>query len=211
MKDWELENVEVAQAENPDSFFIPSEVERNCQKAGDLVRLHFLLSNRGPGLPRAERMWVEVTRPTADACHYEGVLTNQPGYLQGIKKGDTVQFGSQHIARIRVRRDDPRWLDCGEQIALVSRMIFDKGEMVRFAYREEPNNEEDSGWRLFAGKETDDYANQTQNTRKCNVYWLLDFDSTLLPILRNGVGSVFERADKTMSWETITDWKPREE
>jgi hypothetical protein len=57
-----LEDVEETAHECPDSFFIPTLQKRKTQRVGDSVRLHFLLENPAEGDPRAERMWVAVTR-----------------------------------------------------------------------------------------------------------------------------------------------------
>lgn len=62
MSGWKLEDIESVNKENPNTFFIPSLKERSSQKKGDLVRIHFLLTNPKDGEPRAERMWVEISR-----------------------------------------------------------------------------------------------------------------------------------------------------
>lgn len=206
--DWSLQNIEDAHRASPNTFFIPDLEERRSQPAGAGVRLHFVLQQQGPDLPEAERMWVDVTEPLSDQGRYRGVLTNEPVYLKDISAGDTVEFGPEHIAQILVRRDDPNWVDCAEQAALVSAMVFDEGEMIRFAYREGADNEQDSGWRLFTGHEASDYTDDPDNIRPCEVGWLLDFDPTLDAIIRSENGAVFERPDRSAAWTLVTDWAP---
>ena len=156
MSSWELENVEQAAAANPLSFFIPSAAERDTQQVGDVVRLHFVLLQEGADLPRAERMWVEIAERSGDPPRYIGVLTNQPRSIQSLAPGDRIPFGPEHIARISIKHTDPRWFEAAEKSAIVSQMVFDEGESVLWMYREPADREDDSGWRLFTGRETPD-------------------------------------------------------
>lgn len=208
MAEWELEDVERCAQENPASFFIPTRAERRSQRIGDLVRLHFLLRVPIAGAPRAERMWVEVTQDLAGDGRYRGVLTNVPGFLQDVHQGDEIAFEPRHIARTLIKQGDPRWVDCAEQRAMVSEMAFLPGEMIRFAYRENPDHSEDSGWRLFTGHEKEDYVNDAKNIRLCVVGWLLDHDPSLDLIIREPAGSVFERRTGHGPWVRVTDWSP---
>ena len=211
MTDWKLEDVEAAARQKPGSFFIPSEMERHTQKVGDEVRLHFLLTPPSSDRPRAERMWVEITAVQPGGCKYTGTLESQPVHIAGLNAGDIIQFAPRHIARIIIRKHDPRWIECGEQMALVSALVFEGDNGVRFAYREKPDREEDSGWRLFSGHEPDEYSTDPAHVRICNVYWLADFDPSLAEILRCGLGSVFERSTRDSQWKKVEDWAPSEE
>jgi hypothetical protein len=51
-------------------------------------------------------------------------------------------------------------------------------------YREPADRPDDSGWRLFAGCETQQYLDDCANARICDVAWLIDFDPALLPAIR---------------------------
>lgn len=132
-------------------------------------------------------------------------------FIPDLRLGDEVEFDPVHIARTVLKKGDPRWIDSAELRAMVSEMCFRKGECVRFLYREEPGIEEDSGWRMFSGKETDDYANDPKNIRLPAVGWMLDRDPTLLEPLKSGVGAVFERAGVTDEWRVVSDWIPLHE
>lgn len=201
-----LENVEIAARENPDTFFIPSVEERKSQKVGASVRLHFLLRDPAPGEPRAERMWVTITRERGFFRPYKGVLENAPAYIDNLNPGDEVTFSARHIARTIIKKGDPQWIDSGDLKALVSEMCFAKGEIVRFLYREEGHNKEDSGWRMFTGNESPEYNDNPQNVRIVDVGYMLDRDPTLLAPLKEGIGAVFERAGKDEPWLKVTDW-----
>jgi hypothetical protein len=203
-----LENVEETAKQYPDSFFIPPIEERKSQKRGDSVRLHFHIKNPQEGEPRAERMWVKIKQEMGLFRSYKGELENAPAYIEDLNPGDLITFKACHIAQTIIKKDSPRWIDCREKRAMASEDCFAEGECVRFIYREQPENENDSGWRLFSGKESDEYANNPDNIRLPIVGYLVDWDPTLLAPLKNGVGSVFERFDKKQNWIAVKDWSP---
>ncbi len=207
MRSWVLENVEDVARRNPRSFFIPSLEERCAQAVGDEVRLHFLLTQPAADQPRAERMWVEITDKRGSPPEFDGILTNQPAFLPDLALGDPVSFRPENIARTIIKRSDPRWFEAAEKKALVSKMAFDPGAAITWMYRETPDREDDSGWRLFAGAETDQYLDDPANVRICNVAWLLDYDPTLDPAIRAEVGSAFERHSSTEQWCAVPDWR----
>lgn len=207
MKGWSLRDVELATREAPDSFFIPKLDERRSQKPGDQVKLHFLLENPGEDEPGAERMWVEIRQPLSEG-HYVGILTNHPQHIRHLAQMDEVVFEPRHIAEVMIRQDDPRHVKRSDQKALVSKMAFDDGEILRFAYREKTDRPEDSGWRFFTGHEDDEYTEESENIRFCNVGWLLGFEPTLDPFIREPDGAAFEREAKDEPWRRVTDWSP---
>lgn len=205
-----LENVEDTAKQHPDSFFIPSRQERRSQKIGDLVRLHFHLMNPKKGEPRAERMWVSITQEMGLFWGYKGKLQSDPVYIDDINFGDCISFTYLNIAQTVIKKVSEKWIDCGEQRAMVSELCFQGCECVRFLYREKTEDETDSGWRMFSGKETDEYSNNPKNIRLPNVGYLLSWDPTLLLPLKHGIGSVFERLDKNHEWIVVKDWTPNQ-
>jgi uncharacterized protein YegJ (DUF2314 family) len=212
MKDFSLEDVEKSAKMNQKEFFIPSEEKRKGRKVGDLVRLHFLLNEKGSDLPRAERMWVEIVEKDREGTKFKGILTNAPRYLKSISPGDTVNFEAKHIAQIIISKDDPLYVECGEMGALVSARVFEKDGMVRFLYKEKGDREEDSGWRLFNGGEDDEYSNKSKNIRIVNVGWLLDYDPSLFLPIKNGKnGDAYERENRASKWKKVDDWEPQED
>lgn len=206
MKTWRLENVVETALKNENTFFIPSEKERNSQKTGNHVRLHFLLETPAENEPRAERMWVQITDIIkSEIVKYIGVLVDDPVYIKDLKSGDVIEFDSTNIAQTIIKKDDPRWIDSYEKSAFVSKMFFEQDGVIRFMYREEPENDEDSGWRMFTGLEDDDYTNNPENIEIINVGYLLDKDPTLLEPLKNGYGVAFERDGDGAKWEKVDD------
>lgn len=206
--EWTLEDVEATSRLHPESFFIPSEQERNSQQIGKMVRLHFELTRPAEGEPRAERMWVEITAHDPVTHRYTGVLTNAPASLKTLHLGDTVEFEPRHIAQTILREGDPLWLAVGEKMALVSRRCLETGNAVHWMYREKPDREQDSGWRLFAGDEDEEYLNDPQNTRVMRIYFVMDLDPSLLVPFKGAVGTAFERASRDGEWVEVRDWNP---
>ena len=206
-----LEDVEATAKQYPDSFFIPPRDERTSQKKGELVRLHFHLKNPKEGEPVAERMWVSITQEMGLFKGYKGELENAPVYIDDLNPGDIIAFKACHIAQTIIKKGSPGWIECGEKRAMASELCFKEGECVRFMYREAPDNDDDSGWRMFSGKESDEYANDSKNIRLPNVGYLLAWDPTLLMPLKHGIGAVFERTEKDNNWTAVEDWNPNGE
>lgn len=82
----------------PDTFWIPSEADKNAVAPGDHVQLIF--ASAEGDMP--ERMWVKCT---AAGARFTGRLDNVPFDLEGIGLGDVVEFGPEHIIQIA---DSPR-------------------------------------------------------------------------------------------------------
>lgn len=205
--EWSLEDVEETSQLHSSTFFIPSHKERKSQKRGDLVRLHFLLNNYTEESPRAERMWVEIIDKKILSNKFVGVLTNQPLYISSLNLGDKIEFEAKHIAQVIIKKNNPLWLEIGEKMALVSKKCLEKDGTVRWLYREESEREEDSGWRLFNGDESEEYNSDPSNIRIVNIYHLLDKDRSLLEPFRGKIGSAFERENKNSSWKEVRDWE----
>ncbi|WP_342480141.1 DUF2185 domain-containing protein [Paenibacillus sp. FSL L8-0340] len=125
---------------------------------------------------------------------------------EGRQAGDVVEFEPRHIAQTVLRKGDPLWVEVGEKIAFVSKKCLQPGNFVRWMYRTPATREEDSGWRLFAGDEDNEYLNNPNNTQLMRVYPILDLDSSLLEPFQHEVGTAFERGSKDGGWVEVKDW-----
>lgn len=76
----------------PDTFWLPSDDAKAAVGIGQYVKLIF---GDDDG---AERMWVKVTARDGDCLR--GTLANNPYALAGLKHGDEVEFGPDHIIQI---------------------------------------------------------------------------------------------------------------
>lgn len=75
------------------------------------------------------------------------------------------------------------------------------GSPVGYMYREEPDNEVDSGWRFFAGDESQEYADTPDNFAIYEVNTICNYDPAVIPYLNAPCGSAFGRAEGAEKFE----------
>jgi hypothetical protein len=68
------------------------------------------------------------------------------------------------------------------------------GATVGYMYREKPEGKYDSGWRFFAGDESQEYVDDPKNFAIYEVNTICNYDETIIPLLRSPYGSAFGRA-----------------
>lgn len=149
-RSWELADCEQMNAQHPRSFFIPPRSERESLRPGQLVKLIFELRERQLGLAGGERMWVQLTG--AEAGRYIGRLDNRPAVIRDLELGSLVSFGPEHIATIWSDEEPPQW--SGKR-AMVNRRTIEQDVLPKVAHREDPVQEDDSGWMFMVGDESD--------------------------------------------------------
>jgi hypothetical protein len=76
---------------------------------------------------------------------------------------------------------------------IASDRITVDGVPVGYMYREEPDNEIDSGWRFLAGDETDDYMDDSTKHDVYDVNTIANYDPEIIPLLDAPTGSEFAR------------------
>jgi hypothetical protein len=72
-------------------------------------------------------------------------------------------------------------------------MITVQGRKVGYMYREQPDFDQDSGWRFFSGAESEQYLADPQHTAVYDVNTIANYDPAIIPLLASPVGSAFER------------------
>lgn len=77
------------------------------------------------------------------------------------------------------------------------------GLKVKYMSREEPNNEMDSGWLFYAGTETQEYLDNTDNCEVYDLNTIANYDKAIIPYLNLPVGTELERVDGTDRFEII--------
>jgi len=82
-------------------------------------------------------------------------------------------------------------------------MITVEGRKVGFMYREEGDNDLDSGWRFLCGLESQDYMDDADNHAVYDVNTIANCDPEVIPFLDAPVGSAFERQAGTGSFVPI--------
>lgn len=97
--------------------------------------------------------------------------------------------------RFKLKADQIREIAEGHGACFATDKITVDGQQIRFMYREEPDNEVDSGWRFMAGTESDEYMNDPANHGVYDVNTIANYDPDIVRFLESPVGSAFERAD----------------
>jgi hypothetical protein len=64
---------------------------------------------------------------------------------------------------------------------------------VGYLYREEPDNVNDSGWRVFSGEETQEYADNAENFSMYNASTIVTIDPSITNLLGAPAPVAFER------------------
>ena len=60
-------------------------------------------------------------------------------------------------------------------------------------YREEPDNRIDSGWRFFAGTESQEFVDNAENLSLYDVNTIANDDPDIIPLLDSPFGCAFEK------------------
>jgi hypothetical protein len=152
--EWGLLDAEAQHEAFPDTFPIPSTEERLGLRAGDMVKLVFVLDPPPASGPNAERMWVEVRAAQPDGT-YEGWLTNRPKVITALEPSAVVAFEAKHVAGIALRTEEVTF-DVKLR-AVVSTRLRDVPGPPGWAGFDAPLDASDSGWSITAGDEPADF------------------------------------------------------
>jgi hypothetical protein len=90
--------------------------------------------------------------------------------------GDLVEFGPEHVISTL---DD--WPLLGKKV-FVSRRSHEQDVRPGFVYREDPDDERDSGWRALVGDESAEEVDDPDNVLLQDVGFLLDRWPELRPV-----------------------------
>ena len=82
------------------------------------------------------------------------------------------------------------------------------GLPVGFMEREAPGFDPDSGWRFYSGVETEDYANNPDNTTIYDVNTIANYDPAIIPYLDSPVGTELKRIPGTSKFQIIKARQP---
>lgn len=80
---------------------------------------------------------------------------------------------------------------------IASDRITVDGAKVGFMYREEKEDEDDSGWRFMSGDETEEYLDDQHHFMMFDVNYIANLDQAIIPYLKWKKGSEFERIEGT--------------
>ncbi len=199
MPSWSLVDADPIAAENPYTFYKPSSEVIARVQPGDVVKLIFRFESNDPQAPSAERMWVMVDECLVDG-RFRGRLDNEPRHIQDLKFDDPVVFAPCHVINTQLD-DDDNLVERYIQRCFVTARVLDDGVRVGYLYRETPDDEEDSGWRIMAGDESDDYMDESKNLAFVSLGAVLSRDDAFRDLLDAPVGSAFARNAETGAFE----------
>ncbi|MBS1154787.1 MAG: hypothetical protein H6R07_711 [Proteobacteria bacterium] len=98
----------------------------------------------------------------------------------------------------RLEKNQIKPLAEGHGLCVVSDLITVEGHPVGYAYREEPEDDADSGWRFLAGTESDAYIDNTKNFSVLDVNVVANYDEAIVSLLDEPVGAEFDRGEDGM-------------
>lgn len=94
-----------------------------------------------------------------------------------------------------IKENDIKDLVQGMGYSICSNKITVDGMKVGFMYREEPFDDEDSGWRFLSGTEDQEYADNPDNSKIFGVNAIANHDPAIIPYLRKPEGCELERVE----------------
>jgi hypothetical protein len=107
--------------------------------------------------------------------------------------------------KFALRADQIRPLAENRGGCIATNMITVEGRKVGYMYREEPDNDIDSGWRFMSGRESREYMDDAANHTVYDVNTIANYDPDIIPLLDAPVGSAFERQGGTGAFVAIED------
>ncbi|KAM9985526.1 hypothetical protein ACTFIZ_009063 [Dictyostelium cf. discoideum] len=150
-----------------------------------------------------------------NSIKFTGLLDNNPYQLKSLKLGDRIEFFDYNILSIynqpnQLYHPD---LDCVpgsikqlfDQLCLVSNRILVDKEHIGYIFRENGTFPNDSGWRIFAGDEADDYMNKKENYQLVSLASVLNIDDSILLLLGSSIDHHFEFDDESSQWKELVE------
>ena len=190
---WQLIDPRSIQAENPYTFFVPSDAEKNALEDGDLVKLMFECLDPDGG--SIERMWVIFSERDENGCR--GQLDNEPLEIEGLSQGDQVHFEDFHIVgvwdtKVDIVDDEDRYF----ARCHVDQRIIDGNANVGRLERRKPKwfwwwqrkyqRYADTGWHIFA---EDDPTQSKTKMSYLAIGVVLNKEDSFLRLLNSPVGT----------------------
>ncbi len=196
MPTWTLDNADVLAAQYRYTFYKPSPAVIARLAPGDVVKLIFRFESSAPDAPAAERMWVIVDEVLPQG-HFKGRLDNQPRHITDLRLGDAVAFEAYHIVNTQLEDDQDSLAERYALRCFVTRRVLDDGAPVGYFYREEPDGEDDSGWRITANDEDQAYMDDADNLAYVSLGVVLNLDDSFVGLLDEPAGAAFVRDPDT--------------
>lgn len=108
-------------------------------------------------------------------------------------KGPAIAKSAPLTKKFKLSADQIRPIATGRGGAYASDEVMVAGKPIGYMYREEPDNNADSGWRFLSGQETDDYVNDPNNLGFYDINTIANYGPEIIPLLDSPVGSAYIR------------------
>lgn len=96
-------------------------------------------------------------------------------------------------------------MDYENKTAFVTKKLLEEKNKIGFAYREQPDNETDSGWRFFVGDENQEYVDDANNIVLLSIEEVINLDESIKTILDNNINTAFEK--ENMEFKQVNDFE----
>lgn len=192
-KTWALSDAQALADEFPYTFHKPSPEVVSSLNPKNQVKLIFSFDSDDPEVPSAERMWVDIK--SIENGVFTGSLDNEPEYIKDLKYQDNVEFRECHIIDTDLDDPVPSRVEKYIKRCFVTKKVLYDGAKVGYLYKEEPDYDDDSGWRFLAGDETDEYMDSGDNSAYVSVGAVLREDDSFVHLLDREEGVAFLREE----------------
>jgi hypothetical protein len=91
---------------------------------------------------------------------------------------------------------------------IASDRIMVDGRPVGYMYREAGNDPHDSGWRFFAGDESQAYADEASHFALYHVNTVANYDPDMIPYLSTPAPCAFEKVAGTKNYRPVDPPEP---
>lgn len=200
---WYLDSVYERNKESPYTFYAPSKEVIAMLNIGDIVKLIFVETENDGYV--GERMWVEINH--MQGKNFKGILTNVPLNLKDLKNGQEIIFQTEHICDTEY--EDPtssEWDYYFNAKIIVSNDVLERNEF-NFMLRDNPKDEQDSGWSVLSGYEDDEFLNNPDNLQYISIGEILNIDDSILSFIEEQPLCAYERNDEYLFYKIDDyDW-----
>ena len=86
---------------------------------------------------------------------------------------------------------------------LASDKITIEGLPIGYMYREDQEEENDSGWRFLSGTENQEYIDDPNNSMIFEVNTMANYDRAIIPYLKSRIGTELERVENSDEFAEI--------
>lgn len=207
-KSWHLDDAEEIVKTAPFTFYKPSQEVYKKLQPGNLVKLIFKFESNEEDAPGAERMWVLITE--INNGRYKGTLDNDPRFIKDLKYQDEIEFEKRHIINTDIEDTVEDIVEKYIHRCLVTKAVLADKRKIKYLYREESMGELrdgifDSGWRILAGDETQEYIDDPNNSQFVSLGLILNQDISIINLLDAPIGSVFKWNDEKLIFEKVEE------